>query len=168
LPPYILLLLIHTKVCYSIFIVEKKGGKDEIMGKDTNIHQTEQTRMDVRKRKQRIKKILINIIIFVISAGVWSAGAYYGYIYAKDYIDTSIKNVQQENAMNIQRLTESMEMLGQEITGLRENIEEADSTLSSSTSVQRRIDNKLEDLDDQMKELERALQILKEAPNVQN
>lgn len=138
------------------------------MEKDAEIRETEQKRMDVRKKKQRNKKILINILILIISVSLWCAAAYYGYTYAKDYIDTSIRNVQQENAVNIQQLTERMEMLGHEISGLRERIEEADSTLSSSTSVQRRIDRQLGDLEDQLMELDRALQILKEAPNVQN
>lgn len=136
------------------------------MEKNVEIPETETTRMDARRKKQRTRKILINIALFIASAGVWCAAVYYGYTYAKDYIDTSIRNVQQQNAMNIQQLTERMEALGQEIAGLRESIEEADSTISDSTSVQRRIDRKLEDLEDQLEELERALEILKEAPNV--
>ena len=136
------------------------------MEKNVEIPETETTRMDARRKKQRTRKILINIVLFIASAGVWCAAVYYGYTYAKDYIDTSIRNVQQQNAMNIQQLTERMEALGQEIAGLRERIEEADSTISSSTSVQRRIDDKLEDLEDQLDQLERALEILKEAPNV--
>lgn len=136
------------------------------MEKTTNVSEMETSRMDAKKKKQRTKKILINIAIFLVSAGVWCAAAYYGYMYAKDYIDTSIRNVQQQNAMNIQQLTERMEALGQEIAGLREHIEEADATISDSTSVQRRIDDQLEDLEDQLEELERALEVLKEAPNV--
>ena len=131
-----------------------------------NIPETESSRMDARRKKQRTRKILVNIAIFIVSVGLWCAAVYYGYTYAKDYIDTSIRNVQQQNAMNIQQLTERMEVLSQEISGLRESIEEADSTISDSTSVQRRIDDKLEDLEDQLGELERALEILKEAPNV--
>lgn len=131
-----------------------------------NTPEAETTRMDAKKKKSKAKKIFINIAVFIVSAGVWYAAAYYGYTYAKDYIDTSIRNVQQQNAMNIQQLTERMEALGQQIAGLREHIEEADSTISSSTAVQRRIDDKLEDLEDQLKDLERALDILKEAPNV--
>ena len=136
------------------------------MEKNVEIPETETTRMDARRKKQRTRKILINIVLFIVSAGVWGAAVYYGYTYAKDYIDTSIRNVQQQNAMNIQQLTERMEALGREISGLRESIEEADSTISDSASVQRRIDEKLEDLEDQLEELERALEILKEAPNV--
>lgn len=138
------------------------------MVKNADMRETDSTRMDAKRKKQRTKKIIVNMVIFVISAGIWCAAAYYGYTYAKDYIDTSIRNVQQENAINIQQLTERMEMLGHEITALKDRIEEADSTISSSTSVQRRIDRQLEDLEDQLDELERALQVLKEAPNVQN
>lgn len=136
------------------------------MDKQRSIPEAEATRMDAKRKKQRIKRVLINLTVLIVSAGVWCAAAYYGYTYAKDYIDTSIKNVQQQNSMNMKQLIEKMEALNQEIVLLREHIEEADSTISSSTSVQRRIDNKLEDLQDQLEELEKALRILKEAPNV--
>ncbi len=137
------------------------------MDKPRSILEAETTRIDAAKRKKRrVKKILINIVVFIVSVGIWCAATYYGYIYAKDYVDISIRNVQQQNAMNIQQLTKKMEALGHEIAGLREHIEEADSTISSSTSVQRRIDDKLIDLQAQLRELEKALNILKEAPNV--
>lgn len=133
-----------------------------------DIDKTREVRESARKKKTRRKKIWINILVFILSIGVWAAVVYYGYTYAKGYVDTSIKNVQQENAINIQQLTGEIQSLNQEIINLRLSIENTDSTLSNSTSVQERIDERLGELDRQLEELEKSLQILKEAPNVQN
>lgn len=121
-----------------------------------------------RRKKQRRKKIIINILVFILSLGFWGAAVYYGYTYAKDYVDTAINNVQQENAMNIQELTGEIQLLNQEIKNLRLSIEATDSTLSSSSSLQERIDERLGELDYQLNQLEKSLEILKEAPNVKN
>ncbi|SES85211.1 Clathrin-binding domain of Huntingtin-interacting protein 1 [Natronincola peptidivorans] len=133
-----------------------------------DIEKNQEVRLAAKKKKARRKKIFINILLFILSVGFWGAAVYYGYTYAKDYIDTSIHNVQQENAVSLHQLTEQIQQLNQEIAILRQSIEATDSTLSSSTSVQERIDSRLEELDHQLGVLERSLQILKEAPNVQN
>jgi septal ring factor EnvC (AmiA/AmiB activator) len=138
------------------------------MDQNNTIQEAGTNRVGSRKDNKRRKKIWINILLFIISAAVWTALVYYGYTYAKGYIDTSIRNVQQQNAINIQQLTGRIEQMSQEISKLQESIEDADSNISSSKSVQRRIDDRLEELDDQLRELEKSLQILKEAPNVQN
>lgn len=129
---------------------------------ETNLAETQLK----RKRKVKIKRILINIFVFIISAAVWCSVVYYGYTYAKDYIDTAIKNVQQQNAVNIQQLNERIDLMTKEINGLREAIEDADSSLSYSTKVQRRIDGKLKELDARLKELKNSLEVLKEAPGI--
>lgn len=123
-----------------------------------------EVRESARRKKEKRRKIWMNILIFILSVGFWGAAVYYGYTYAKDYIDTAIRNVQQENAMNIQQLTDEIQSLNQEIINLRHSIENTDSTLSNSTSVQERIDERLGELDNQLTQLERSLQILKEAP----
>lgn len=138
------------------------------MEKDTVLGEVEHGRTQAKRKKKKSKKIWINILIFILSVGFWGAAAYYGYTYAKNYIDISIKNVQQENALNVQQLTDQISLLNQEIKNLRDSIEDADSSLSYSAKVQRRIDKKLEDLDEQLEELEKSLEILKEAPDVQN
>jgi peptidoglycan hydrolase CwlO-like protein len=129
---------------------------------------TEQGGTRLKKGKSRSRRIWFNIIIMLLSVAVWTAAMYYGYTYAKGYIDTAIRNVQQENALNIQELTNRIEIMTQEIGNLKESIEDADSTISSSRSVQKRIDRKLEELDERLQELQESLEILKEAPNVQN
>ncbi|AKL93788.1 hypothetical protein CACET_c02720 [Clostridium aceticum] len=124
---------------------------------------------DLTKNKiEKSKKILITVLIIFFSISLWGFVVYYGYTYAKDYIDTTIRNVQQENAMNIQQLSEEVHTLKQEIVNLIQSLESTDSTLSDSASLQIRIDRRLEILDQNLKELEKSLKILKEAPSVQN
>ncbi|MDF2545761.1 MAG: hypothetical protein K0R93_659 [Anaerosolibacter sp.] len=120
------------------------------------------------RRKKNGKSIWKTLIIFTMCITLWSTIVYYGYTYAKGYIDTSIRNIQQENAINIKELGERIEQVSQEIASLRENIANTDSTISNSTVVQERIDEKLENLDLQLQDLEKSLRILKEAPNGQN
>lgn len=131
---------------------------------DTN----REVRESLRRKKAKRKKFWISLLLFLVSIGIWTTVVYYGYNYAKDYVDTAIRNVQQENAMNIQQLTEEIQSLNQELINLRLSIENTDSTLSNSTSLQERIDERLGELDRQLEELERSLKILKEAPNVKN
>jgi septal ring factor EnvC (AmiA/AmiB activator) len=138
------------------------------MDQNNTVQETGKNRAGTRKDSKRRKKIWINLLLIILSAAVWAAAVYYGYTYAKGYIDTSIRNVQQQNAVNIQQLTERIEQMSQEISKLQESIEDADSNISSSKSVQRRIDDRLEELDDQLRELQKSLEILKEAPNAQN
>ncbi|PAB60618.1 hypothetical protein [Anaeromicrobium sediminis] len=124
--------------------------------------------MESRREKKKGSSIWISILIFIVSAGVWSAVAYYGYTYAKDYIDTSIQKVQQENALNIKGVNEQIQLLTGEIKDLRSNIRDTDDSISDSAEVQEEIDDKLKSLDSQLKKLESSLKILQEAPNVKN
>lgn len=124
--------------------------------------------MESRKDKKKGMNIWLKIIMFLISVGLWSAVTYYGYTYAKEYVDSSINKVQIENASNIKELTEEVESLTDEIYDLRKKIRDADDSINDSTEVQENIDKKLKALDSQLQRLESSLKILQEAPNVKN
>ncbi|TCO74931.1 hypothetical protein [Marinisporobacter balticus] len=138
------------------------------MDTDMTLSQEGQVKERSKKKNKKNNKIWIKLLIFLVSVGVWSGAVYYGYTYAKNYIDGSIKNVQQQNALNIQNLSEEIELLSQEIKNLKNRIENTGDTISDSTVVQEKIDKKLLDLDGQLKTLEKSLKILREAPNGQN
>ncbi len=79
--------------------------------------------------------IWVNIILFIISIGLWGTIVYYGYINAKAYIDTSISSVEQSNIMAVEQLKEEVKIvnseikiLQNEIKDLKEEIRDADST----------------------------------------
>lgn len=123
----------------------------------------------VLSRKKRNNSNTQKTIIFSLLAIIlWSAIVYFGYTYAKEYIDTSIQQVQQENALNVQQLTGEVQTLKLEVRNLTDSIISTGLTLSNSTSIQDQIDQRLEVLDKSLKELENSLKILQEAPNVKN
>ena len=124
----------------------------------------ENRRRSSKSKRKRINKVVTNILIFIIVIGFWCVVINYGYTYAKDYIDTSINNVRQENVMNIEELNDQIKLLSNSIKELNNSIDDTDTTISSTTDVQKRIDNKLEELDAKLKELEKSLSVLKEIP----
>lgn len=136
------------------------------MDTETILPAAESSPRATRERK-RTNQTLSLVLAILLTLGLWGGIAYAGYVYARDYLDTAIQNVRQENAVNLQELTGSIQQLSAEITALRENIASTDSTVSTSTAVQRRIDDRLTALDRQLLELEQSLRILREAPNVQ-
>ncbi|MBF8982703.1 hypothetical protein IZY60_04030 [Lutibacter sp. B2] len=138
------------------------------MGKNSTLEEIIQEEEHVKRTTKKKNKIWINVLILCISVGIWSTVVYYGYTYSKNYIDRSIKNVQQENALNIQALSGKIELLSNEIRNLKNSIDNTDDTIAGSTIVQEKIDEKLKALDNQLGTLEKSLKILKEAPNGQN
>ncbi len=120
----------------------------------------------IRKSRTKKKKgnIVLKIIMILLSLAIWSGVVYYGFITAKEYIDTSIKNVQQQNAVNLTDINDQIIQLSGEISALRESIEDTDSSLSSTGDLQESIDEQLSALDKRLRELEDSLEILQEAP----
>lgn len=120
------------------------------------------------KAKTKYKRMLIRgilyILIAVLCGAAWWQITYRGYEMGKTYIDQSIQSVRQENAVNVKELQGRIDVLGQEMVQLRESLDNAGSSISNSTTVQQRIDARLENLDKQLKDLESSLKILKEAP----
>lgn len=116
------------------------------------------------KRNRMIVRALLYILIAVLCGLAWWQITLRGYEMAKGYIDQSVQEVRQENAVNVQELQGRIDVLGQEMTQLRESLDSAGSSISNSATVQQRIDERLGNLDKQLKELEKSLKILKEAP----
>jgi len=123
---------------------------------------TNETFPEREQRRRRSARMSTAAVLILLA--LWGGIVYFGYTTAKSYLDTALQNIQQENAVNLQELTQSIDRISREVSNLRESIESTDSALAGSTKVQNRIDEKLEDLDAQLQELERSLQILKEAP----
>lgn len=111
-----------------------------------------------------IIKIALYVLILILSIWAWNRIVEKGYIHAKNYVDTAIEHVRQENALNVQQLQERMDLLSSEMKALRGAIENTDDTLSGSANIQKDIESRLESLDEQLVDLERSIKILREAP----
>jgi len=143
------------------------------MEQSLNSQKHESKRM--KRNSGSSKRIWMNILLFIISIGLWGTMVYYGYMSAKAYIDTSINKVQQNNIIAVNQLKEEVaivnseiQMLRTEIKDLKDEIRDADSTLSDSNDIQENIDKRLKYLDDKLKGLQETLRILEEAPNAKN
>lgn len=121
-------------------------------------------RIEKKKNKKKKMTVFLKVLSWILIIGVWSGLVYGGFYYSKKYIDESIDRVQQNNSISIQAVTEKLDVLNNEIEGLRQAVSEADSNIASSTNIQGKINEKLNKLDAQLKELEKSLKILKEAP----
>lgn len=122
-----------------------------------------------KKRKSGINwwlvtKIILYILILSFSIWGWNRIVDIGYAHAKNYVDTAIEHVRQENALNVQQLQERMDELSDEMRALRNAVESTDETLSGSATIQKDIEERLGALDDQLEDLERSIKILREAP----
>jgi len=113
----------------------------------------------------RNKKIIFNISIGLVMVGLWFGMVYFGYIYAKAYLDTAINNIQQENAMNMKEIKEEISILSSETRNLRASMEDAGLVISNTSDVQSRIDEKLLELETHLQQLEKSLATLQEAPH---
>ncbi|HPU35672.1 MAG TPA: hypothetical protein PL078_07310 [Bacillota bacterium] len=95
---------------------------------------------------------------------LWLGVVCSGFFLAKYYFDQAIMSVQQTNAMNVQTLEARLESLSADIAEIKKELNSAGRTLSSSDSIQKELNKKIEELDIQLKELEKSLNILREAP----
>jgi peptidoglycan hydrolase CwlO-like protein len=115
------------------------------------------------------KRIISNkMIIYSILIVLWIGIVYSAYIYAKNYLDTAIANIRQDNAMNITEIREDLTILSTEIKNLRTSMEDTGVVISGTSDVQSRIDEKLLNLESQLQELKKSLEILKEAPDAES
>ncbi|MDD2212424.1 MAG: hypothetical protein PHV56_05580, partial [Clostridia bacterium] len=118
----------------------------------------------VRPRKTGSLKGIGFVYVLVLLL-LWGGLVYGGFYFSKQYLDKTINNIQQTNALNIQEIKERMESLTNEMIALKSELSNTDQTLSSSSSIQAQLNQKIDLLDRQLKNLEKSLQILKEAPN---
>lgn len=114
------------------------------------------------------KKLKSNILIFSMLIVLWMGIVYSAYIYAKNYLDTAIANIRQENVMNISEIREDITTLSIEIKNMRTSMEDTGVVISGTSDVQSRIDEKLLNLENQLQELKKSLEILKEAPDAES
>lgn len=127
-----------------------------------------QENISPKKPNKNSKKLKSNIIIFSLLIALWIGIVYSSYIYAKNYLDTAIANIRQDNAMNITEIREDITILSTEIKNLRTSMEDTGVVISGTSDVQSRIDEKLVNLENQLQELEKSLEILKEAPDAES
>lgn len=115
-------------------------------------------------RVQNRKKARNNFLGIVLIIILWSGMVFGGFYIAKNYIDRAILNVQQTNAMNVQAINERLDTIAADMKNLENIIGTAGQSISSSGNIQKELVERIELFDQQIQELKRSLDILKEAP----
>lgn len=95
---------------------------------------------------------------------LWCSLTFSGFYIGKAYLDKTFHDIQQTNAMNIRNIEERVETLTSEVQELKSILGNTDQVISNSGNLQADLNAKIQILDQQMQDLQKSLQILKEAP----
>ena len=121
-----------------------------------------------RGKRARKTASRLNLPILIITILVWAGLVCGGFYLAKDYVDNSIQEVQETNAMNVQTLDQKLTGIQKEMEEVKTALAQTDETLSSTDSTRKELNQKIEQLDKQLKQLENSLNILRESGDVEN
>jgi len=131
-------------------------------GSDLRMQSNEETRSGMPRRTSSPKSFgPLYILLFLL---VWGGLVYGGFYFSKQYFDKEITNIQQTNALSIQEIKDRMDSLTNELIAIKGDLSNTDETISSSSGIQEELNEKIELLDKQLKNLQKSLEILKEAP----
>lgn len=121
-----------------------------------------------KSRAANRKKARTSFFSVLLLTVLWCGLVYGGFYYSKQYLDQAVQKVQQTNAMNVQQINERLSALSADLKGLESIIGETGQTISSAGNIQQELKERIELLDEQIKELKHSLNVLKEAPNAAN
>lgn len=135
------------------------------MGKESQGSPSEQAMIRQVSRREKNTKAGLSVFFMIL---LWIGVIGGGFYVSKMYLDRSVQEIKQTNAMNVQILSERIASLNTQIQDLQKLIGNTDAALSSSESIQMQLNTKIDMLTQQMGTLEASLKILKEAPNGKN
>lgn len=115
-----------------------------------------------RQKKRSPWPTVLGISLLVL---VWAGLAYGGYCYATQYVEQTVREIQETNALNVKTLEEDIQSLRQEMKAIEEALSQTDKTLSSTGSASEAVNQRITELDAQLKKLEQSLNILMEKGN---
>jgi septal ring factor EnvC (AmiA/AmiB activator) len=98
--------------------------------------------------------LLVLLWLALVGGGVWLA---------RDYIDNSLRDIQDTNALHVQALQDKLESLSQKLDELEMALEAADDSIARSSTTQEELNERIVELDRQLEKLEESLRILKES-----
>lgn len=102
------------------------------------------------------------IIIMLI---LWAGLTFGGFWYATGYVQRTVREIQETNALNVKMLEEDMQSLREDMSAIQEALAQTDKTLSSTGSAGEAVNERISQLDEQLKKLEKSLNILMESGN---
>lgn len=113
------------------------------------------------RHTNRKKSINSKTVVVVL---LWCVLVFGGFYIGKVYLDKALHDIQQTNAMNIKNLDERIGTLTSEVQELKAILSNTDQVISNSGVLQADLNFKIQMLDQQLQDLQKSLQTLKEAP----
>jgi len=123
---------------------------------------TESVSRQEKRKQTRPGPGMLGIFIMLI---LWAGLTYGGYYYATDYVQRTVREIQETNALNVKVLEEDIQSLREEMGAIQEALAQTDKTLSSTGSAGEAVNERISLLDDQLKKLEKSLNIMMESGN---
>jgi chromosome segregation ATPase len=117
------------------------------------------------RRKQRINPFWKQLGLILGPLVVWGGLLYGAYYYATDYLDHSIRSVQETNALHVQVLSERLDHIQLEVESVRETLADTDQVLARSDQTREALDQRITDLGRQLERLEESLNVLRMSPD---
>jgi len=117
------------------------------------------------RKRRRLNPFWRQLGLVAGSLAVWGGLLYGAYYYATDYIDTSIRTVQESNALHVQSLAERLDAIQLEVAEVKETLADTDQVLARSDQTREALNQRISELDRQLGRLEESLNILRKSPD---
>ena len=117
------------------------------------------------QQKQARKKNRTPIFAYILALALWGGLIFGAYYYATTYIDSSIRNVQETNALHMKGVEERLDIIQAELEVVKEALASTDQTLARTDSTREELNQRIEELDRQLEQLEESLNILRMSPD---
>jgi septal ring factor EnvC (AmiA/AmiB activator) len=114
------------------------------------------------QEKSAAGRQLQGIILLVL---LWAGLAAGGFWYAGHYIDRTVREIQEANALNVQAMEAQITSLHNEMSAIKEALDKTDATISSTGTASEEVNKRITEMDEHLKKLEKSLNILKESGN---
>ncbi|HIE12344.1 MAG TPA: hypothetical protein EYP63_02775, partial [Desulfotomaculum sp.] len=79
-------------------------------------------------RKRRRRPIWLSVVAAVLVLAFWGGLVYAGFYYTKEYIDRSLREVEETNALQIQTLERRLAVMHSEMEAIEQALKETDKT----------------------------------------
>ncbi len=115
----------------------------------------------VNRKTSALRALAIGTLVLL-----WLGLAGAGFWYARQYVQQTVREIQETNALHVQALEEEIHALRGEMQRIEEALAAADRTLAGTSSASEEVNERISQLDQQLKKLEKSLNILQESSNV--
>lgn len=118
-----------------------------------------------RERRSKKKSPWPGIMGIFFLFLLWAGLTYAGYWHAKQYVERAVREIQETNSLHVKMLEEDIQSLHTEMNAIEEALAQTDKTLSNTGSASEAVNERITQLDEQLKKLEKSLNILMEKGN---